>query len=528
MNPLARALLGVALGSCLTLLIHPASRPFMTGLLPRPAEASEIRDISSPRVDTMRPPISTAEAGLWMQLGCERLTTGRPLSKPELQSLVGIARYMPRWSNPSQFNNAFWPQMEAVFLDRLGDTAGAQNAWKKAAKCEVWKDYQAARLLDEADHIRESSGPMSWHLAGLYYQRRFSAGSAILDYARRLMGANGDVSKEGIELRYDTLVNAHLMANGAQSIEILKSAIAIANLATHDLATQVPGQPLITERALREKARGKFYKDLNDLGFTDQASRAKDLYDEADSRPVLTTTFAPSTNAARIASESIVASTLPDSLLILALVGAIVWPAGLLLLRFANDHTTFTWPPTLIFGGVLGVSVVWLTLLPLAGLVALLCCLFLAFTPKNERSRLPSDLGHPFSWIVGLLSILFIAAVTGFFISLSTPAKLLLPSIFPSDPTSVGAQIPLVMIGLAVIFFALLLLVAPMWAFGRRVRTPYVLGLAFKTFGTVLVAVGLGGTVLLGPLCVYADYQARHTLKELVGNEPEHYYNIFK
>ena len=45
MTSLARALLGVALGSCLTLLIDPVSRPYLTGFVPRPALAKVAQDV---------------------------------------------------------------------------------------------------------------------------------------------------------------------------------------------------------------------------------------------------------------------------------------------------------------------------------------------------------------------------------------------------------------------------------------------------------------------------------------------------
>lgn len=520
MTPLARALLGVALGSCLTLFIHPDSRPYMAGLVPRQAEVDSIRALSGAGTGPMVAPGSTAEASLWMQLGCARLDAGQKLSKEELSSLVRLARLMKRWTQPTQFDNAFWPQMEAVFLDQLGDKAGSYKAWEEATKCAWWKDYQSARLLDEADKVHAQ---LAWHIAGLYYQRRFAVGSAVLNFAKKTIDKTGQESKPDIEFRYATLVNAHLIATGAQSVEILKYAGTIA-----DLAIQPPHQDPITDKAKREKARGRFYDSLNKLGYPDQATSARTAYAEIDSQPALTRQFRPKQTAALWASLALVTASLPDSLLLVALLGALIWPVGLFILRYSLDRSSIAWPPALIFGILLAVGVFALGLPPLAAVVALLCSLFLVFTPKNERSRLPSDLGAIFNWVVGLVAVLFTITVVGTLASVSTPAKLLLPSILQAGPDTLGIQLGVVLIGMAAILFALLLLLAPMWAFGRRVRTPFVLGLALRTFGMGLVIAGLGGAVLLGPLCVYADSKARGTLAELVGNEPLHYYNQFQ
>ena len=527
MSPLARVLIGVALGSCFTLFLHRDSRPFMTGLVPRPTDAQAIREASSPPAAAMHVPVSTAEAGLWMELGSERMLSGRKLSQEELHSLSGLAQFMERWKQPDQYNNAFWHQMAAVFLNQLGDKQAARNEWEQASKCNLWRDYQAALLLNDADMMGRTHGSMAWQLAGLYYQRRVAVGEVIEDFARDLLKGVGEVSKDDVDLRYTTLVNAHLITQGAQSVAMLRYAVGISTL-----SVQPPDEPPIssTDKHWRErlaKARGRFQDALNQLGMRSQADMTRSYFGETEAHTVMTMSFRPAQTAAQISAFSVLTATLPGSLLVVGLIGAVIWPLGLLALRFSNDHTTFSWPPALIFGGVLGISAMWLTFLPLAGVVALLCALFLAFTPKNERSRLPSDLGGVFSWTVGLLSALFAVAIVGFLASLSTPAKVLFPYILQSDPTQVAARLSVLLAGLAMIMFALLLLIAPMWAFAKRVRTPFVLGLAFKTFGMVLLIVGLAGTVVLAPICVYADSTARSTMKQLVGNEPEHYINIF-
>lgn len=524
MTPLARALLGVALGSCLTLFIDPDSRPYMTGFIPRSSVANIVKGASGAASGTMKEPRSVAEAGLWMQLGCERLASGRPLSKAELRSLVSLAGYVSTWdTEPSQRENAFWPQMAAVFKAQLGDDAGARKSWEQASRDLWWKDYQSVRLLDTADQLRNPDGPMAWHLAALYYQRQFAVGPALLSYARKALEGTGIDKPQDIQFRFESLTNAHLMAEGAQSIRVLKYAGSIADM-SYEPSSEFP----ITDKANKEKARGFFLKNLVGMGYPDEATAAKGFFNEIDTRPVLTLAGQPEETAAAWSAFSILTSNLPGALLIVAVIGGLLWSGGMVVSRYANDHRTFAWPPALVFGGVLGVGVFSLTFLPLAAIVALLSSLLLVFTPKNERSKFPSDLGPFFNWMVTILAILFIVVVVGFVSGLSTQAKILLPSILSASPGEVYRKFVLVLGGLAAILFALLLLIAPMWAFARRIRTPFVLGLALQNFAKSLVVLGLAGVIILGPLCIYADSRARGTLFELVGNEPEHYYIIFK
>ncbi len=524
MTPLARALLGVALGSCLTLFIDPDSRPYMTGFLPRPSLEKMVDDVSGHKTGDMQEPRSVAAAALWMQLGCEKIVSGKNLSKRELTSLVSLAEYMGNWgANPSQRENAFWPQMAAVFQNQLGDEKGARSSWVQASKCLWWKDYQSTRLLETADEMRGPDGPLAWHLAALYYERQFDVGPAILAYSRKALAGTGMEKPEDVRFRFESLYNAHLMAEGAQSINVLEYA---GNLA--DLSYEPPDEFPITDKANKEKARGRFFQALAAAGHVDESISAKNFLNEIDTRPVLTLAGQPEETAAGWSAFSIFTSNLPGVLLIIAMLGGLMWPVGLVVSRYANDHRNFSWPPALVFGGVLGVGVFSLTFLPLAAMVALLSSLLLVFTPKNERSKFPSDLGPFFSWMVGLLAILFICVVLGFISGLSTQARILLPSILHASPAAVYRKFVLVLGGLAAILFAVLLLLAPMWAFARRIRTPFVLGLALQIFSKVLVIGGLVGVIILGPLCIYADARARGTLFELVGNEPEHYYNIFR
>lgn len=520
MNSLARALLGVALGSCLTLLIHPASRRFMSGLLPRPQETAVVSEVAG-AAGNLREPHSLADAGLWLQLGCQRLDSTKPLTKEELKTLVRIARAVSVWKTDSsnEFENAFWPQMAAVFLDQLGDAKGARKEWAIAARRAAWRDYEASKLLLGAQRMDRVHGAMAWHLASMYYLRKDAVGRAVFRYAHKIVDPVGLDSREALGLRMDTLLNGRLIADGARSLEILRYGTKVSELAV------VPAGTNPKQRKIQE-LRGKFYKALTEAGMLDEAQIAVDTYNENDSRSVLPQEFDPEANAKRLSGFSIVTATLPGAMIVGALIGGLAWLGGLLVSRWAGDHDAFPWPPTVAFGSALGVGLFSVTLLPLVGLVALLSSLFLLFSPKNERSKYPSELGPLFTWTIGALVVLFLLVTSIFCIELTAPARILMPSLVGEKPQHLGK--PATLFGLAAVIAALLLLLAPMWALAKRIRTPFVLGLVLRTFGKILVTVSLVGVVIGGPLCVYADSRVRSELNELVGNEPLHYYIIFR
>jgi hypothetical protein len=518
MGPLARALLGVALGSCLTLFAHPVSRQFMLGLLPRSQAVAPLSAATGHVRGKMERPHSLIEAGLWMQLGCEKLRSSNPPNKHELLSLVALARNTGLWQAPgvNEKENAFWPEMAAVFLEKLGRREEAKKEWLKASTRSLWRDYQASRLLLTSQEMDRAGGKFAWHLAAAYYKRQSFVPQAIYRYAVTTTIPLGVASKEDLRFRMATLANGQSMAASAQSMDTLRFGVGVANLAIVPKGSS--GDMKASEVA---KARGHFYENLKKVGFADEANRASSTYNEIDSLPVLTGSFDPDSNAARFAIYSIFTSTFPCAMLLVSIFGGLVWGAGALVLRFAGDHVGFGWPRTIAFGSALGVGVFSVTFLPLVAIISLLSALFLVFTPKQERSRYPADLGPLFSWMMGVLALLFLTVLGLFFIQQSQPDRIIMPLITGANPDYLAGRNALM--GLAAIIFAMVLLASPMWAFALRVRTPYMLGLCLRSFGRMLTAMALAGVLIGGPICVYADSRVRDTLEQLVGNEPVHY-----
>lgn len=489
----------------------------MTGLLPRPEQEQLLQEVPWQRHGDMGSPKTLVSASYWMQLGCERLRSPKPLSKRELKTLIGIAEYCADWKSEysNELDNAFWPQMAAVFRSQADDREGAARQWERASKRKKWQDYQPNRLFLLSDRMDAVEGSMSWYLAALYYRRSSATSEAIESYAEHELKGVGFVTRQDVQKRLTTLLNAQLMNDGARSLRTLEHSLEISYLVAEP-AKLAPREML--------EARGKFYEAINRAISPETGNEAKRIYNEFDSRPVLTREFDPEGNARRLTALSIVAATGPSALIVCTIVGGLVLLVGVLVSKYAGDHNAFSWPPALAVGSALGVGVFSVTLVPLAGIVALASAMLLVFTPRNERSRVPYEFGPLFSWTLGFLAALFTVVTVAALSLNTTPAEVLVLRAYGVPPQILMGRL----LGLAGIILALLLLAAPMWAFAKRVRTPYVLGITLTHFGKVLLTLSLAGVVVGGPLSVYADARLRDTFRELVGNEPIHYINRFQ
>ena len=161
--------------------------------------------------------------------------------------------------------------------------------------------------------------------------------------------------------------------------------------------------------------------------------------------------------------------------------------------------------------------------MPLAALATLLCCVFLTYTPKHERTVRPKDLGPLFGLIIWLLALVFVLLIGTFLLGTSSPAVSVLPFLNVPHDFYGGSG---VLLGLAVIVLAILLLVAPLYALATRFRTPHVLGLGLRKFGGVVGGLGLLGIVAGTPICIYEDASIEKPLYSVVANEPVYYLTV--
>jgi glucan phosphoethanolaminetransferase (alkaline phosphatase superfamily) len=125
-----------------------------------------------------------------------------------------------------------------------------------------------------------------------------------------------------------------------------------------------------------------------------------------------------------------------------------------------------------------------------------------------------------FALVTRILALLFLAALSGYFVYRSTAAHEILDSLALTDDWWPAQS---ALLGLSLLVLATLLLAAPMWAFAQRIRTSSVLVHGLRSFGVTVAVCGLLIGVVACPVAIYADRKLDDTLYQLVTNEPLHY-----
>lgn len=512
MTPTGRAFLGAALGAVITLCLHPASRPFMIGLSVR-VSPELIRDCVDSNAKKVVEPTNLAQAGLWMQLSAARIRHVNRLTEKERDSLLKIATV----ASSQDISNAFWYQMEAILLDDAGRTDKAALAWIQASKRVKWDDYQLQRLQQSRNAISDiTGGTQAWQLAYLYGARSDDVSFCLERVVKHLLANAPFETPAGLELRFATLVNGDLVRQNARSTKTNIAATNITELAAFPSAyvdTVSPkrlwtGQNTIIVN-LDKVLKKPFY-----------AERARKIFSNTESWRALTVRDTNESDVAFSAFGSIISATIASASLVIGAIGTLIWLLGQFVEWRLARSKEIHWGVAAGIAVVLGGFVFFLTnYLPAAFAVAL-CATFLTVAPDRSRSVRPADLGPLFSFMGALLGLICSIMLITYFVASTPMAILILPNFgVPSDYLDTP-----VLAGLASVMFGLVLLMAPFWAIVHRVGTPYVLSLILKKFGSFMAVLGLTLSVILGPLCFYADRRLEHTLYEFVTNEPVHYY----
>jgi hypothetical protein len=134
-----RCLFGVILGSALTLAVHPLSRRFLFGILDATSPET-ISSIAGVKPAELPSPNNALNAAYWLQMASEKTVHGGSLSAKELETLIAIGRE----GKKIERDNAYWPQMTAVFLNAARKPDEARNEWtiKRSDCCWTESDSQ--------------------------------------------------------------------------------------------------------------------------------------------------------------------------------------------------------------------------------------------------------------------------------------------------------------------------------------------------------------------------------------------------
>ncbi len=500
MTGTGRAVLGAALGAAITLVLHPTSRPFLTSIFISPRLTGAVATEGIPST----PP----ELAEWMLAAGNQAAEHRKLTPREFGNVIVAAKT----GAANEPNNAFWRQMLAALYHIKGDDGQARQEWMRASNCDQWNDHQSTVLFEERDTLARQWGAyQAWQLAYTYYLRSDRAVTLISSYARTLDATTTLGTLNGLLVRAANVRNGNLIRLGSRSLRIGDIGGQISEAACHP-----NGLPSTSSRHKLLLARLALANKLRQAGQTDLGDEVNRIYREMDAWYAFTDIEAAGDKAYTLGLRSLATAALPSLFAALALVGLVVWIGG----RAVQPIEHVRLAPAVAAGTVLGLGAFSVTLLPLAALTTLLCCVFLVYTPKHERRRRPTDLGPLFSFMIGMLGISFALLLGAFLLGVSSPAVSVLPSLDVPTEYYGGSG---VLLGLAVIVLALVLLVAPLYALATRYSTAHVLGLALRGFGIFLAVVGLAGVVIGTPLCIYEDHNISKTLNAVVANEPVYY-----
>ena len=517
MSPTARALLGAALGSLLTLVVHPVSRPFLIALTSHVSQPQIKRAVQS-NWTSPPPPKTLAEAGLWMELAASRLNSHQRFSTKETQSLLDIVAA----AESRDVGNAFWPQMASAILFENGNVAGAISKWATGSLKPGWDDYQIKRLkAARSDLVAATGVQQSWQLAYIYFTRSEDIGACLRATAREILARADYDTEPGLRIRYATLLNADLIREHAHSSATSVSAMDIVDLVTYPADSLSGSLGTIPSPKSLQTGEVKVVSNFTKILKTpDWTTRAKAIFSNTESWRALTIHDSNRQEAQLLAVSSVVTSSMASVMAALALLGTAIWGLGRFVAWKMRSDKKIGLPTAAAIALVFGGFVFALTKDIAGGIAACLCAGFLSVSPTHTRNARPEDLGPLFRLIVLILSVICSAMFVIYLVGTTSAAGAVfgclgVPAEFMESP---------LLAGIAAVCFGMLLLTAPIWAIVHRLTTPHVLSLSLSKFGAFAAASGLCLSVVLGPVAVYADQRLESTFNELVTNEPDHYY----
>jgi hypothetical protein len=321
-------------------------------------------------------------------------------------------------------------------------------------------------------------------------------------------------TKEDLTVRYETLINGNLLTSGAKAVA---TGIHGANIIE---LTAYPRDLMKTPSPKRLwVGQNKILNQFEAMGMRDEASRSRRIFRSVEGWRAFTQREDAQQLIQELTTGAIISGTFVSACASASLVGALFYVLGYLITwrmgRAPKLSAVFVLPASITLGavGMVLTNDLW------AGLVGALSGAFLMVGPANARNTRPEDLGPLFSFLIVVISVITGLVVGAYATSRSAAGVALLPLLeIPTDYYNT----PL-LLGLASIFFCLLLVAIPFWSLVQRLSTAHVLGLALRKFGTCLGFGALALGIVLGPVAVYMDREFGQTLDELVGNEPVYY-----
>lgn len=221
MSGALRGLLGALFAALLLPFLVPQIRIFLVqGMFTfhAPASLAPLQistDLTSPIGD----PTDSISAGLWLRRYAQAIEDDQTVSVDNHLLMTEIAQ-AAAVGDPG---NAFWPHVEAMGQESLGNRTQSLDALERASQCTRWTDYQRHNLLEAVSALRRRHGrEMAWHYAALAEWRNDATPVAMAKTFLERPGSRPlpDTAQPGLELMF----RAQTTANGRESAARLVAA----------------------------------------------------------------------------------------------------------------------------------------------------------------------------------------------------------------------------------------------------------------------------------------------------------------
>ncbi|MCH8978632.1 MAG: hypothetical protein IH945_05240 [Armatimonadetes bacterium] len=519
MSPAVRVFYGALLGALLVLLIHPASRPYLTPGIWFLGDSGFLRQTDSlpDNLSQLPEPDSLEDSAYWLVIGCERELRGQRMLQDDYVLLVEFAQA----GAAQDPDNAFWRHAEAVFQQRLGNDDAALRAWYTASLANRWDDYQTRRLQGLLRGLEAESGRrLAWHYALAQSRKSPTPPRVFLAFARQLL--RDPEAHANFPLRLATLRNGRLIRDGSRSVNGGRYGVEIVELAALAPVSDVQGfedAGLFPSPRILLTARDQF-AEIADATAPETSAEIRDSFESNDAWSAFVSRAEARQLTRRTAIGSILAATLSGSLITVGLLGGVVFLAGALISRFRVLQLAFTAPWAQIIGVAGGVAVYLLSGLVFAALWATVSLASFGLRQDGTRQAVPSGLGGAYSLTISLLAVGFSLMMAVFLIGVSAPGEYLLE--FVGLLTSFGPGSS-TLLSLAAVIASLALVTATVWGYIHKFPADKLAGFSLKHFGlrVCLGCFALG--VVIVPASISLDHKFAETLSKVFENEPTYY-----
>lgn len=513
MNVLGRVAAGAALGALVTLLLHPTSRPRLFGGLWNwgpSVETSKAEDLLD-NLSRLPRPKTVSDASLWMEAGARRILARRPTTSREWESFIHTAQA----GAVLEPDNAFWPQMEAVFLMANGKRLAAWASWGKGSRRARWDDGQTSRLEGLSKRLKSAHGDASWVWIPAYGRRTTDSARSIELFARDLVRSTDIKTRTDLELRYATVMNGRLMREGARSIRVGEVALAVVELGSYPpdlMSISSPRKLLIARADLFHALRAQGWTLRADE--TDRAFRDNDGWfgfpnaDEAEASANLTGFGILLANSLGVVAAAI------------ALAGTALVLLGRLLDRDSNTKQP-RGPDLLVSAAAAGLLVWYLTKAWLPTTLIVASILSLIVSPSHTRTRATVTLGYLHGFALFITGLGLASAIAVIALTYSTPGVESLPHLGSAKELLDDRQSGTV---IATVILSVTIGMSPAFAWVHRFSTTQIIANSSRRLGSALVVFALATLIIGAPLALYADKALGSRLAQLVSNEPVYYY----